>query len=58
MADGGPLGVGGDMAFLGTQGDVWDMQWDMFIALIGAVTSQLVLSRRHDRELADRPRPL
>ena len=41
------------MAFLGTQGDVWDTQWDMLIALIGAVTSQLVLAHRHDRELAD-----
>ncbi len=40
------------MAFLGTQGDVWDTQWDMFVALFGAVTSQLVLARRHDRELA------
>ena len=41
------------MAFLGTQGDVWDTQWDMFIALVGAVTSQLVLARRHDREIAE-----
>jgi putative membrane protein len=41
------------LAFLGTQGDVWDTQWDMFIALIGAVTSQLILARRHDRELAE-----
>ncbi|HEY3173350.1 MAG TPA: DUF2238 domain-containing protein [Thermoanaerobaculia bacterium] len=40
------------MAFLGTQGDLWDTQWDMFIALIGAVTSQVILARRHDRELA------
>lgn len=39
-------------AFLGTQGDVWDTQWDMFIALIGAITSQLLLSRAHDRQLA------
>jgi putative membrane protein len=39
------------MAFLGTQGDVWDTQWDMFICLIGAVAAQLLLSRRHDREL-------
>jgi putative membrane protein len=40
------------MAFLGTQGDVWDTQWDMFIALVGAITSQLALSRPHDRQLA------
>ena len=39
-------------AFLGTQGDPWDTQWDMFIALIGAVTAQLLLSRAHDRQLA------
>lgn len=40
-------------AFLATQGDVWDTQWDMFLALVGAVTSQLLLARRHDRELRD-----
>ncbi len=39
-------------AFLGTQGDVWDTQWDMFLALAGAVTAQLTLGRLHDRELA------
>ena len=38
-------------AFLATQGDVWDTQWDMFMALIGAVLAQILLSRRHDREL-------
>jgi putative membrane protein len=45
--------IGGESAeaFLGTQGDVWDTQWDMFLALIGAVTAQAVLSRRHDRQL-------
>ena len=40
------------MAFLGTQGDVWDTQWDMFLALVGAMTSQLLLSRMHERQLA------
>jgi len=39
-------------AFLGTQGDPWDTQWDMLWALIGAVTSQLLLARPHDRQLA------
>ncbi|MER6476746.1 DUF2238 domain-containing protein [Streptomyces filamentosus] len=39
-------------AFLGTQGDVWDTQWDMFCALVGAVCSLLLLSRAHDRALA------
>jgi putative membrane protein len=38
-------------AFLGTQGDVWDTQWDMFFALIGAITGQLMLSKAHDRAL-------
>jgi putative membrane protein len=46
--------IGGEAAtdFLGTQGDVWDTQWDMFFALIGAVTAQLTLSRLHDRQIA------
>jgi len=39
-------------AFLGTQGDVWDTQWDMFSALLGAISAQLLLSRFHDRSLA------
>ncbi|TPQ23757.1 DUF2238 domain-containing protein [Streptomyces sporangiiformans] len=39
-------------AFLATQGDVWDTQWDMFCALIGATGSLLLLSRVHDRHLA------
>jgi putative membrane protein len=39
-------------AFLGTQGDVWDTQWDMFFALIGAITAQLTLSKVHDRALS------
>ena len=39
-------------AFLGTQGDPWDTQWDMLFALIGAVTSLTLLSRFHDRQLA------
>jgi putative membrane protein len=39
-------------AFLGTQGDVWDTQWDMFMALLGALSAQLLLAREHDRELA------
>jgi putative membrane protein len=45
--------VGGSSAddFLGTQGDVWDTQWDMFMAAVGAVVSLLLLSRVHDRQL-------
>ncbi len=38
--------------FLATQGDIWDTQWDMFLALVGAITSLLLLSRWHDRQLA------
>jgi putative membrane protein len=38
--------------FLGTQGDVWDTQWDMQMALIGATVSLLVLSRVQDRQLS------
>ncbi len=43
----------GAMEFLGTQGDVWDSQWDMFMALIGAILAQVLLSRRHDHEIAN-----
>ncbi|MBK7715540.1 MAG: DUF2238 domain-containing protein [Gemmatimonadetes bacterium] len=42
-------------AFLGTQGDVWDTQWDMMLAGIGAILSQLLLSRWHDRQLRALP---
>ena len=45
------IGGGAAEDFLGTQGDVWDTQWDMFLALVGAITAQLLLARRHDREL-------
>ncbi len=38
-------------AFLGTQGDPWDTQWDMFLALVGAVSALVLLSRRHDHQL-------
>jgi putative membrane protein len=38
--------------FLGTQGDPWDTQWDMFMCLIGASTAILTISRRHDKSLA------
>lgn len=46
--------LGGSAAedFLGTQGDVWDTQWDMFMALLGAIVGLLTLSKVHDRELA------
>jgi putative membrane protein len=44
------LGQGAD-EFLGTQGDPWDTQSDMFCALIGACAALLLLSRWHDRQL-------
>lgn len=43
---------GGAYEFLGTQGDIWDTQADMFYALIGAATAMLALSRLHDRQMA------
>jgi putative membrane protein len=45
--------IGGEAAdaFLGTQGDQWDTQWDMFLAVLGAATALLVLSRLHDRQI-------
>jgi putative membrane protein len=50
------LGQGAD-AFLGTQGDPWDTQWDMFMALCGALLAQVTLARWQDRQLADRAAP-
>ena len=44
-------GVAADQ-FLATQGDIWDTQWDMFMALCGAIVALLLLSRVHDRALA------
>jgi putative membrane protein len=38
-------------AFLGTQGDPWDTQWDMMLALIGAVAALVLLSHWQDRQL-------
>jgi putative membrane protein len=38
-------------AFLATQGDVWDTQWDMFLALCGAVAGQLIFAAWHGRQL-------
>lgn len=45
------LGQGAE-EFLGTQGDVWDTQWDMLMCLIGAGLALLLLSRWHDWQLA------
>lgn len=40
------------VAFLATQGDIWDTQWDMFLALLGALAAQILLGRMHDRSMA------
>lgn len=45
------LGQGAD-EFLGTQGDPWDTQSDMFFALVGACAALACFSRLHDRQLA------
>jgi putative membrane protein len=37
--------------FVGSQGDVWDAQQDMFLCLCGAVVAQIVLGKWHDRQL-------
>lgn len=44
-------------AFLGTQGDPWDTQWDMATALLGAFCALLLLGRAQDRALARAPTP-
>jgi putative membrane protein len=51
--------LGGESAdaFLGTQGDQWDTQWDMFMALAGAAVSVALLGRYHDRQIARREEP-
>jgi putative membrane protein len=45
------IGGQGADAFLGTQGDQWDTQWDMLVALLGAAIALLILSRLHDRQI-------
>lgn len=40
------------VAFLATQGDPWDTQKDMALALLGSVLAQLALARLQDRQLA------
>ena len=46
------LAGAGAESFLGTQGDVWDTQKNMALALLGSIVAQLVLGRWHDRQLA------
>ena len=51
--------LSGDAAvsFLATQGDVWDTQEDMFMALIGAICALVFLRPFQDRQLARLPSP-
>lgn len=42
-------------AFLGSQGDIWDAQWDMFLALLGAMAALALFARLHDRSMARVP---
>jgi putative membrane protein len=44
------LGQGAD-EFLGTQGDPWDTQSDMFMALLGSTSAMALLAGWHDRQL-------
>jgi len=44
------IGQGAD-EFLGTQGDIWDTQSDMFMAFLGATSAYVLLSRLHDRQI-------
>lgn len=44
-------------AFLGSQGDVWDAQWDMLLALLGALVALPLLSPALDRSMARVPEP-
>ena len=46
-------GGDGSLEFLGVQGDIWDAQWDMAMALIGALLAQVTLNPLHDRQLRE-----
>jgi putative membrane protein len=45
------VSVEASASFLGTQGDGWDTQWDMFMAGVGALGAVFLLSRIHDRSM-------
>ena len=40
-------------AFLATQGDIWDTQWDMFLAMLGAIAAQLFFAKIQDKQLRE-----
>jgi putative membrane protein len=50
------LGQGAD-EFLGTQGDPWDTQSDMFLAMLGAMAAMLLFAKWHDRQIANIRKP-
>ena len=45
------IGGAASESFLGTQGDVWNTQWDMFLELFGAISALLLRARVHDRSM-------
>jgi len=45
------IGGSASESLLGTKGDVWDTQWDMFLALFGAISALLLLARGYDRSM-------
>ena len=45
------FGGDGSIEFLGVQGDIWDAQWDMLLALLGAIAAQFLLARWQDRQI-------
>lgn len=54
----GALAVeGGDPVFLGGQGDPWDTQWDLLLALLGSLLALTAMTRLHDGQLAERVAP-
>ena len=45
------FGGDGSIEFLGVQGDIWDAQWDMLLALLGAIAAQLLLAPWHNSQI-------
>ena len=45
------FGGDGSIEFLGVQGDIWDAQWDMLLALLGAIAAQFLLACWQDRQI-------
>jgi len=45
------FGGDGSIEFLGVQGDIWDAQWDMLLALLGAIAAQLLLAPWQDGQI-------